>query len=55
MNGQPAIRVTGLRKSFGDQVALDGIDRGILVLRHETNRGIGATMKEVFQYALDRD
>jgi len=35
--------------------ALDGIDPGILVLRHETNRGIGATMKEVFQYALDRE
>ncbi len=26
MNGQPAIRVSGLRKTFGDQVALDGID-----------------------------
>ena len=26
--------------------ALDGIDPGVLVLRHETNRGIGATMKE---------
>jgi glycosyltransferase involved in cell wall biosynthesis len=35
--------------------ALDGIDPGILVLRHGTNRGIGATMKEVFQYALDRE
>ena len=35
--------------------ALDGIEPGILVLRHETNRGIGATMKEVFQYALDRE
>ena len=35
--------------------ALEGIDPGILVLRHETNRGIGATMKEVFQYALDRE
>jgi dolichol-phosphate mannosyltransferase len=35
--------------------ALDGMDPGILVLRHETNRGIGATMKEVFQYALDRE
>jgi ABC-2 type transport system ATP-binding protein len=23
---QPAIRATGLRKSFGDQVVLDGID-----------------------------
>ena len=35
--------------------ALDGIDPRILVLRHDTNRGIGATMKEVFQYALDSD
>jgi ABC-2 type transport system ATP-binding protein len=26
MNGHAAIRVAGLRKSFGDQVALDGID-----------------------------
>jgi ABC-2 type transport system ATP-binding protein len=26
MNSQPAIRVAGLRKSFGNQVALDGID-----------------------------
>src|SRR5262245_13499045 len=33
--------------------ALDGIDPGIIVIRHETNRGIGATMKDVFQYALD--
>ena len=33
--------------------ALDGIDPGVIVLRNETNRGIGATMKGVFQYALD--
>src|SRR5258708_12562173 len=33
--------------------ALDGIDPGILVLRNETNQGIGASMKRVFQYALD--
>lgn len=26
---------------------------GVLVLRNETNRGIGAAMKRVFQYALD--
>src|SRR6187549_1338450 len=26
MTGQPAIRVAALRKSFGDQAALDGID-----------------------------
>jgi dolichol-phosphate mannosyltransferase len=34
--------------------ALDGIDSSVIVLRNETNRGIGATMKDVFQYALDR-
>jgi dolichol-phosphate mannosyltransferase len=33
--------------------ALDGIDPGILVLRNEKNQGIGASMKRVFQYALD--
>src|SRR5437588_12908124 len=33
--------------------ALDGVDPRVLVLRNETNRGIGATMKSVFQYALD--
>jgi dolichol-phosphate mannosyltransferase len=32
--------------------ALDGIDPGILVLRHETNQGIGAAMKRVFEYSL---
>lgn len=43
--------------------ALDGIDPGvpgipgipgIIVLRNETNRGIGSAMKDVFQYALDK-
>src|SRR4051812_8618188 len=33
--------------------ALDGIDPRILVLRNDTNQGIGASMKRVFQYALD--
>lgn len=33
--------------------ALDGVDASVIVLRNETNRGIGATMKGVFQYALD--
>jgi dolichol-phosphate mannosyltransferase len=35
--------------------ALDGIDPRIIVLRSETNQGIGASMKRVFQFALDRD
>jgi dolichol-phosphate mannosyltransferase len=35
--------------------ALDGIDPRVIVLRNETNRGIGASMKRVFQYALDHD
>lgn len=34
--------------------ALDRIDPDVIVLRHETNRGIGSAMKDVFQYALDR-
>ena len=34
--------------------ALDGIGTEVIVLRNETNRGVGATMKGVFQYALDR-
>jgi len=33
--------------------ALEGIDPGVVVLRSETNHGIGASMKRVFQYALD--
>jgi dolichol-phosphate mannosyltransferase len=32
--------------------ALDRVDPGIIVLRHETNQGIGAAMKRVFEYAL---
>src|ERR1700704_3390450 len=32
--------------------ALDGIDPGIIVLRHETNQGIGAAMKRVFEYSV---
>jgi len=35
--------------------ALDGIDPRVIVLRHETNQGIGAAMKRVFQYSLDHD
>ena len=33
--------------------SLDGIEASVIVLRSETNRGIGAAMKGVFQYALD--
>jgi dolichol-phosphate mannosyltransferase len=33
--------------------ALNDIDPCILVLRNETNQGIGASMKRVFQYSLD--
>src|SRR5262249_14779267 len=33
--------------------ALDGIDPRIIVLRNDSNQGIGASMKRVFQYALD--
>jgi glycosyltransferase involved in cell wall biosynthesis len=33
--------------------ALDGIDPNVIVLRNEVNQGIGASMKSVFQYALD--
>src|SRR5215831_3853022 len=33
--------------------ALEGIDPRVIVLRHETNQGVGASMKRVFQYALD--
>ena len=35
--------------------ALDAVADGIVVLRNPTNQGIGAAMKRVFQYALDRD
>ena len=34
--------------------ALAGVDSSITVLRNETNQGIGAAMKRVFAYALDR-
>jgi dolichol-phosphate mannosyltransferase len=34
--------------------ALDGVDRSrVIVLRNETNQGIGSAMKRVFQYSLD--
>ena len=39
--GQPALRVTGLRKSFGDLVVLDGID--LEVAEHEVVCLIGAS------------
>src|SRR6476619_3079333 len=35
--------------------ALNGIDPSILVLRHDINRGIGASMKRVFQYSIDNN
>jgi dolichol-phosphate mannosyltransferase len=35
--------------------ALDVVDSRVIVLRNETNRGIGASMKQVFQYALDHN
>jgi len=35
--------------------ALDRIDSRIVVLRSATNHGIGASMKRVFQYALDHE
>src|SRR5437899_11933371 len=37
--------------------ALENIETsipGVIVLRNETNRGIGSAMKDVFQYAIDR-
>ena len=34
--------------------ALDDVDRSrMIVLRNETNQGIGSAMKRVFQYSLD--
>jgi dolichol-phosphate mannosyltransferase len=33
--------------------ALDSLSPSVIVLRNETNRGIGASMKQVFEYALD--
>ena len=35
--------------------SLDVLDPRVLKLRHDTNRGIGASMKAVFEYALDRE
>jgi dolichol-phosphate mannosyltransferase len=35
--------------------ALDAVDSRITVLRNETNQGIGAAMKTVFQYVLDHN
>ena len=35
--------------------ALDVVDSRVMILRNETNRGIGASMKQVFQYALDHN
>src|SRR3954463_15982097 len=34
--------------------AVDAPGRGVIVLRNPTNQGIGAAMKRVFQYAIDR-
>jgi dolichol-phosphate mannosyltransferase len=34
--------------------ALDAVPAGVIVLRNATNRGIGASMKQVFEYVLDR-
>jgi dolichol-phosphate mannosyltransferase len=34
--------------------ALDQVSDKIMVLRNETNRGIGASMKQVFEFVLDR-
>src|SRR4029450_8358652 len=35
--------------------ALDDVDRNhVIVLRNETNQGIGSAMKRVFQYSLDQ-
>jgi dolichol-phosphate mannosyltransferase len=34
--------------------AVDGRDPSIAVIRNDTNRGIGAAMKQAFEYALDR-
>lgn len=33
--------------------ALDSLSPSVIALRNETNRGIGASMKQVFEYALD--
>jgi dolichol-phosphate mannosyltransferase len=34
--------------------ALDHVDRTVIVFRNDANRGIGAMMKDVFAFALDR-
>ena len=34
--------------------ALDAVSPEVTVLRNPTNRGIGASMKQVFEYVLDR-
>jgi len=34
--------------------ALDHVDANVIVLRTATNQGIGAAMKRVFQYAIDK-
>ena len=34
--------------------SLDALDPGVIVLRSETNRGVGASMKVVFAFALER-
>lgn len=34
--------------------ALDDVEPGVIVLRNETNQGIGSAMKRVFDYALDQ-
>jgi dolichol-phosphate mannosyltransferase len=34
--------------------ALDVVDPGVIVLRNETNQGIGSAMKRVFDYALSQ-
>ena len=35
--------------------ALDVVDSRVIVLRNKQNQGIGASMKQVFQYALDHN
>ena len=36
--------------------ALDAVDRSrVIVLRNDTNQGIGAAMKRVFQYSIDKE
>ena len=35
--------------------ALDVVARGVIVLRNETNQGIGASMKQVFEFVLQNE